>query len=284
MAGSSLINFEELGNKIQDIFPMPQILKRILQAVNDPNASAATIETIFKYEPSLTLKILSLANSAYFGCPEKITNIRAAITLLGLNLIKSLAIHASVNELFRFGTMIPCFSGYELWKHSVGVAVGAKMISRRSQVGTAEDFFTLGILHDIGLIIEYQFYRETFLAILSRLQEPGQNLIRLEKESLGADHAEIAGFLCQKWNMPETITRILEFHHSPLAAPEIYRKPAAVLYLGDQLAHRKNFGFSSPADPLQPEILSLIAWSAADWEAANLEFDHEILEMTIFLQ
>jgi len=129
------IDINDLSRKLHNVFPMPQILAKILAVVNDPQASISALEQVFKYEPSFTLKILTLANSAYYGSPGKITNIRAAITLLGFNMIKILPIHATVNEMFHFGTNTPIFSGYELWKHSVGVGVCAKMIARRLRLG-----------------------------------------------------------------------------------------------------------------------------------------------------
>jgi HD-like signal output (HDOD) protein len=278
------IDLNELGNRVQDIFPMPVILEKILHAVNDPNVSVAAIENIFKYEPSLTLQILTLANSAYFGAAEKITNIRSAITLLGLNLIKSLAIHASVNELFRFGTTLPSFSGYELWKHSVGVAVASKLIARRSRLDNVEDYFTLGILHDVGLIIEYQFYREPFIAILSHLPAEMNDLPEMERKYLGTDHAELAKLLCLRWQLPELMAQVLAHHHSPSQAPENLRRQVYAIYLADNIVRGKNFGFGTPAETPTPESLAALALMPADLRAVADEFDQEITAMTIFLQ
>jgi HD-like signal output (HDOD) protein len=278
------VDLQALSGRIQDIFPMPLILEKILQVVNRPESSMADIESVFKYEPSLTLKILTLANSAYFGVPEKVTNIRAAITLLGLNLIKSLAIHASVNELFRFGTTLPSFSGYELWKHSVGVAVAAKMVARRLRLGQGEDFFTLGILHDVGLIIEYQFFREQFVSILSRLHVPGMRLAECEREVLGTDHAAVARMLGEKWSLPPAFCRILEFHHHPLEAPADLRRSAAAVYLADNLVRRKAFGFGCLPEVPDPEVFAVLGCTEADLAPLSGDFDQEIVELTIFLQ
>jgi len=279
-----VVDLNELSGRIHEIFPMPMILDKILKTVNDPNAGLATLENLFKYEPSLTLKILTLANSAYFGVPEKVTNIRTAITLLGVNLIKSLAIHASVNELFRFGTPWPSFSGYELWKHSVGVAVGAKMIARCLKLGAAEDFFTLGILHDVGLIIEYQFYREPFVAVLSRLHEQDGNLSRIEQSVLGTDHTVLGRLLCEKWQLPAMLVQIVGFHHTPLDSPAAIRRAVCAVNLADHIVSEKNFGFGCSGEPVSEAVLAELGWTAADLETLKSDFDQEIMELTIFLQ
>jgi HD-like signal output (HDOD) protein len=284
MPDSLPLNLAELENKIQDIFPMPQILEKILQAVNDPDASAGSIEAVFKFEPSLTLKLLTMANSAYFGSPGRIRNIRAAITLLGLNMVKSLAIHASVNELFRFGSNIPAFSGPELWKHSVGVAVALKLLSRRLNLGNGEDYFTLGIVHDLGLIILYQFYRQPFIAIYTRSQTENVPVIQIEREILGVDHAQVARILCEKWRMPDTFTRLIPYHHQPLEAPADIRKEVFALYAADTLVRQVAFGFGFPAEPIGDPIWAGLGLKSSDRDGLIAEFNQHILDMTIFLQ
>lgn len=263
---------------------MPQILSKIMKTINDPNASAASIEQVFKYEPSFTLKILSLANSAYYGSPGKITNIRTAVTLLGFNLIKSIAIHASINELFQTGNGTSLFSGVDLWKHSVGVAVCAKMIARRCHLGNAEDFFTLGILHDVGLIIEYQFYRNEFIAILKHLQEEKRLLVEVEEEVLGVNHTALTRMLCEKWYMPESVSIGLAYHHRPLETPAPFQTVAAGIYISNILVHEKMFGFTYPTtEKIDPAVLNLLGMDMVDYSVLLEDFDQEINELSILL-
>lgn len=277
------INLQELSGKVSSIFTMPQILAKILQAVNDPQVSAALLEKIFKHDPGFTLKTLTLANSAYYGAPGKVTNMRSAITLLGLNLLKNLAIHASVSSLFHFEPVSPLFSGYELWKHSVGVGTCARMISRRFKLGNTEDYFTLGILHDVGLILECQFYRDRFLSLLLHLQETPGKLIELEKQTFGMIHAELTAMLCQKWSLPASLSLPVEHHHEPLSAPDSARIPACVLYLADLLTAQKHFGFSySGAGELHPEILQVLGVDPVDVEVLQEDLGEELLEVSLF--
>jgi len=284
MAEGGKISIEELSAKLQNVFPMPQILAKILQAINDPQATAATVEQVFKYEPSFSLKILTLANSSYYGSPGKITNIRAAITLLGFNLIKSIAIHASVNEFFNFGTSTSIFSGYDLWKHSVGVGVCTKMISRRLRLGNAEDFFTLGILHDVGLIIEYQFYRDQFLSVLSRLQEKKGNITEIEQEVMGINHAELTKIICEKWNLPEKLSQILSYHHTPLAAPDKIRSSVCALYVANVIVKQSRYGFHySSNEEVSDNILEILGIEAVDLEVLAEDFEQEVLELAMLL-
>jgi len=285
MATPTPLNINELNRKLQNVYPMPQILSKILMIVNDPQANITSLEHVFKYEPSFTLKILTLANSAYYGSPGKVTNIRVAITLLGFNMIKSLAIHASVNEMFHFGTNTPLFSGYDLWKHSVGVGISAKMIARRLRLGNADDLFTLGILHDVGLIIEYQFYREAFLSVLSRLQNEHTEIIEAERAVLGTDHAALTRLLFEKWNIPEALKQVLLHHHRPLEVSEPNRRSACAVALADWLTKKKQFGFHHPIpESMDPEVLALLGVQPLDVEVLMEDFDQEVLEASMLLE
>ncbi|MCD4813493.1 HDOD domain-containing protein [bacterium] len=285
MVGKEKMKIEELTDKLQNVFPMPQILAKILKTINDPGASSASVELVFKYEPSFTLKLLTLANSAYYGSPGKITNIRAAITLLGFNLVKSIAVHASVNEFFNFGSNNSIFSGYDLWKHSVGVGVCAKMISRRLHLGNAEDFFTLGILHDVGLIIEYQFYRDEFVAILSKLQNGWHEIVELEQEFLGVDHTLLAKMICDKWQMPESLGEIIVHHHQPLHAPEGLQKHACAMYVANHIVKKCRYGFYyGKPEPFVPGILERLEMEAVDVEVLQEDFEQEINELAMFFE
>jgi HD-like signal output (HDOD) protein len=280
------IDYDALDRKLRNVFPIPKILEKIMRIMNDPKANAAMLEKAFEFEPSFSMRILSLANSAYYGCPAKVTNIRTAITLLGFNLLKSLVIHASINELFRVESDIPGFSGSDLWKHSVGVGVGARMISRRLRLGEAEDYFTVGLLHDMGLLIEYQFYREAFAALLAKLREQGDgDICRCERDVLGTDHSALAERLFAKWNLPEKIVKPVRYHHAPLTAPEPQQAMASVVYLANWIARRNAFGFTYPgSEKVDLQVLALLKLEPVDLDVLCEDFKLEAEEISGLLE
>jgi len=278
------VDVEELNRKLQGVFPMPQILSKILKVVNDPKANVALLERTFEYEPSISLRILSLANSAYYGRASKVTNIRAAITLLGFNLVKSLAIQAGLNEQFRLAADTSLFSGGDLWKHSVGVGVCARMISRRLRLGDAEDYFTLGLLHDMGLLIEFQFYREAFLDILGRVQAGQGELYDIEREILGVDHAALAEMMFVKWNLPAKLSCAVRYHHRPLEAPEDAQIPAGVVCAANAIVRRSQFGFSYSTGELDPAVLARLRLEPVDLDVLQEDFGPEAEEAAQLLE
>jgi HD-like signal output (HDOD) protein len=271
------IDREAMQAKIRTAFPKPQILAKITQAVSDSRASAASLEQCFQYEPSFTLKLLTLANSPYYQSPERLTTLRAATAFLGFKPVTSLAVHVSINELFNFGGAPSAFSGEELRKHATAVGVCAKMISRRLKLGRAEDFFLLGILHDVGLILEHQFYREAFLAVLGRLQESRARLPQVEQDLLGVDHTVLGQMFCDLWELPPNLGLIVRHHHDPLAAPPAILSQACALYVANEIVKTQKVGFyyPAPAGP-DPVVLELLRLSADDLEVLTEDFDQEI--------
>ncbi|NTV52122.1 MAG: HDOD domain-containing protein [Candidatus Firestonebacteria bacterium] len=282
MAVECKIEWEDLNRKMEKMFPMPQIMAKILQEVNNPNASAASLEKILKNDPSFTLKILALANSSYYGVAAKVANIRAAITLLGLNMVKSIALHASVSDLFRVTANSFGFSGTELWKHSVGVGVCVKMVSRRLHLGNAEDYFTLGLLHDVGLLIEHQFFPEAADAVLKRLTLGPAKLTDVERELLGTDHEVLSALLCRKWSLPESVCTVVKFHHHPAEAPEALRRTTAAVYLANTIVQQAGYGFHyRSGENITGEVLKVLGIEDVDAQVMQEDFHREAAEISL---
>ncbi|NTV53085.1 MAG: HDOD domain-containing protein [Candidatus Firestonebacteria bacterium] len=281
----TLIQVEELSRKIEKIFPMPQTLMKINEALNNPNVNMARLEDILKSDPDFSFKLLSLANSAFYGSPNKVTNMHMAITLLGFNAIKNLAIQTSVQQTFGGDKPESCVPTQMIWKHSVGVAVCVKMLSRRLKLGNAEDFFTMGILHDLGFLIEAQFYSLPLSQMLERVNREKYSLTDLESEVLGMDHAQITHLLAEKWSLPKTLTTTLKHHHEPLDAPEENRRSASALYLADKIVMQAKYGFTyARAGETDEAVLALLQLEPVDMEVMLEDFQVEADQFAALLK
>jgi HD-like signal output (HDOD) protein len=270
------IDLQGLDKEIDAIFPMPQTMMKMLQALGDPNVSVFQVEQILKYDPTFSLKLLSLANSAYYGSPNKISNLHMAITVLGFNLIKSMAVQASMNHYFEKGVADSAFPAQPLWKHSMGVAVCAKLLARRTRLGMAEDFFTMGILHDMGLLLMAECYPQAMATMMSRPDAQQRDLVELEHDNFTGDHAQVIQLICDKWSLPKSMGSILSYHHSPLQAPEDLRRSAAAVYLADKIVMRAGFGFAYPrGEESDAPVLPLLGLEAVDLEVLLEDFQAE---------
>lgn len=261
-----------LESKIHELYPMPHILVKVFQAVNDVNTDTQTLENLIKHDPSFTLKILSLVNSSYYG-RQNVISLREAISLLGFDIIKNLVTNASIHDLFAFGKVKYNFSGYQLWKHSMGVGVCAKVIAEFLEIDKTIDFFTLGVIHDVGMILEYQYFQDEFNTFLDCLQDPHKTLVELEKDIFNVDHGALSRMLCDAWNIHEDLGNIVGCHHAPLLAGEKYRQSACVLSLADTLTMEMDFGFRYPhLAAVDPYVLDHLNQTPKDLESLRVLF------------
>jgi HD-like signal output (HDOD) protein len=276
------IDIQDLNQKMDTLFPMPQTLTKILAALNNPDTNIAELEKLVKLDTTFSFKILSLSNSAFYGASQKITNMHMALSLLGFNVIKSLAFQASTNQFFSTSSISnSIFSAQGLWKHSVGVAVCARMLSRRTKTGNAEDFFTMGILHDMGTLIESQFYPDLWALVLERLPQGTTTLFELEKEHIGMDHSSISHLLCEKWALPAHLGMVLNFHHMPLQSPEDFRRGAIILYLADKIVMQAQCGFFYPrGEEYDAAVLTVLGMDPVDLEVLLEDFQAESDKVT----
>jgi HD-like signal output (HDOD) protein len=281
----TLIKLDELNRKIEKLYPMPQTLMKITEALNNPNINMVRVEDILKSDPDFSFKLLSLANSAFYGSPNKVTNMHMAITLLGFNTIKNLVVQTSVQQTFGAERPESCVPTQMLWKHSVGVAVCAKMLSRRLRLGNAEDFFTMGILHDLGFLIESQFYALPLSQMLDKVNREKQSLTKLERQVLGLDHAQITRLLSEKWQLPAALTMPLSHHHEPLASPEENRRSVGALYLADKIVMQANYGFVYARDREDDDaVLALLNLEPVDFEVMLEDFQEEANQFAALLR
>jgi HD-like signal output (HDOD) protein len=273
---TTAIDFQELDKKLEKVFPMPQTLTKILATIDDPNSNLAKLEEIVKMDTNFSFKILSLANSAFYGLSQKIANMHTALSILGINVVKSLAFQASANELFSKKMETANMSPQSLWQHSVGVGVCARMTARRLKIGEAEDFFTMGILHDLGLLVEAQFYPDVLNGILEKMKTSDAGILDLEKKAFQTDHAAITHRMCEKWSLPETMAVTLKHHHSPLKAPKDHRNSAAIIYLADKLVMQAKYGFHYGRQlTIEKSILDHLGWEDVDAEILLEDFQEQ---------
>lgn len=228
---------DELLASFRDLPTIPEVLARIWQLVDDPRSSAGDLERVVSHEPPLAAKVLRLANSPYYGGRGRVQDVRSAITTLGFDTLRNLAVCLSVaGGLASREAQDSLLDRRELWRHSVACAVAARRLARELGLDEPEEVFTAGLLHDIGIFVvalgRPQAYAEIVRVGLA------QNLDQCEAERsvLGFDHAEVGCAFAQRWNFPLSLQDLIANHHSPVAGDRAQSKH--VLRLADALAHR----------------------------------------------
>lgn len=247
-------------NRVTEISSLPEITTRIVQAVEDPKATAHDLHEIVKGDPALATKILKVVNSAFYGLPSQIASLDRAILMLGLSAVKNIALAASLTRLFKAEPLGPQFQPRDLWRHCVAVGVCARMLAERGKCTRPDEAFVAGLVHDMGLLIEQQTFGDKLREVVSRcLTTPG-SFCATEQSVIGADHQAFGAALSAKWKFPPALRNVITCHHDPSALKPEFKKIATEVYIADTVCCQQQCGFwlTAHSQTISDEMLEIV--------------------------
>lgn len=275
---------KKVVDKIIGLPTLPSMLSNINKMMLNPRTSAKEIAQLISSDPTITAKVLRVVNSSFYGFPNRITTITHAIVILGFNTIKSIVLSSTIFDVFKKGKKESGFDRMEFWKHSIGCGAAARVIGKRMGHSALEELFIAGLVHDIGKIVLDQFMADKFLDILDVVKAKNKLLYEAETDVLGFTHAEIGGWLLEKWNLSKGLVDCVRCHHNPALAGD-NQKIVAIVHLSDIVVRAMRFG--SGGDGKIP-VISESAWNALGFEPSDFdsilkETGEEIEKAVIFL-
>lgn len=202
--------------RVCEISTLPHVALRVIEIAQDPKAGAGDLKNVVEGDPALSARVLRMVNSSAYGLRTTVTNLQQAISYLGLTQVRNLALTASVSDVFHRDMTVGRYSRRGLWRHSVSVALCARLMARRRGISTFEDAFLAGLLHDIGIILIDQIAHDAFVNMILTL-DPQKTLIDNERAKLRLDHCTLGQRVAQQWNFPETIRAAIQHHHASAA-------------------------------------------------------------------
>lgn len=263
--------------RIDELPTLPTVLHNLLSLTENPKTGAQDIRDAISHDAALTAKILKVANSAYYGFPQEISDLEHAVALLGFNMVKSLAISVGVIHNMPNGKGPTNFSREGLWIHSLAVGTGMKMMAERCKKGEkGESLFIVGLLHDVGKVVLDQFFADHFARILENVRTGNSGfLYQEEREIIGLDHGEVGGMLLERWRFPEAIRRPIAFHHHEGLPEEVKSLDIAMLRVADAVVQELALGDSGNAypPPVDKGDLDRLAIDTAVYEGWKKELE-----------
>ncbi|MFQ5504609.1 MAG: HDOD domain-containing protein [Planctomycetota bacterium] len=210
--------FEGLVGKMVTIPTVPHTLLEINRIINDPEGTAREAANVVNKDPALATKTLRLANSSLYSLQVPVSDIRHAVSILGLRILRNLVVQATVLQQFKGSSKNRrIFDPIWLWDHSVKVACAARLLVQRSEHNFGmdhEEAYTAGLLHDVGMILLLDSMQDRFLAMTKRSTADRVPLHLIEKEELGFTHADAAALLVERWNLSPVLREAIEHHHA----------------------------------------------------------------------
>lgn len=261
---------QTLEKKLADLPPLPTVVMKIMETVNNPDTSAEDLNRLISMDPGLSSKVLRIVNSAYYGFPKRISTITHAVVILGFNTVRNLVLGVSAFGILTQKSMPYGLNRTQFWEHSVATAVAGNVIGKKRLAkmrNAADEAFIGGLLHDIGALFLDSYFPVQYAVAMAFAAREQKTAYEAERLILGIDHMTVGRRIAEYWNFPPHLVAMLGSHHEPTKQKEQFEL-TAVIHAGDWLAWQSGY-FSSEhtrAPELDPEV------------AAWLAFDDETLE------
>ena len=189
----------------------PQLYFDIREELNSSSSDARSIAAIISTDPSISAKILKVANSGFYAVPRSVTEMRDAITFLGVDTVVTLVLAAHVFKRLP----VPGVNLDALWQHSLTVSAMAQQIviqegGDRLSVNTAG---VAGLLHDIGELFLLANVPDIYYPMIRRFAGDEDARLALELEHFGVTHAQLGSYVLSLWSLPDAVVEAVALHH-----------------------------------------------------------------------
>lgn len=260
--GAEKITYNDLQERLNDLPTLPTVVQELNRIIADPMSTIKDVEEVMLQDQSLTTKVLTLANSAYYAIPGGVNNLSRAIGFLGFDTVHQLVIAASVFSTLKIEGEVK-FDLIQFWKHSIGVAIVAENLAEKIGHKQPSDLFTCGLVHDMGKIAVAMLNNELLDEISDYAVDNKMTFLEAERALENMTHTRIGKILSEKWKLPLPVQNCVLFHHEPKTnlrsgiSAEM-NQYVDIVYLANCIIQAIKFGNSGYKKPpkLPKEVLS----------------------------
>jgi len=270
---------------IQKMPSLSTTVGKVLEICSRTDASPNELNKVISLDPVLTGQVLKLINSAYYSLLNKVTSLTRAITMLGMNTVKNMALSTAIIQSVAGSNKSKALPTSRFWVHSIGVGVSAKLLAMAKGVAIQEreEFFIAGLLHDLGKVP----FGDEYIHVLSIAGQEQRPLVEVEREYLGIDHQEVGELIAAKWKLSRAMTSCIGYHHDVDMAAEEDRSLAAIVALANMYVNIHDIGYAGDSFPDHANADMLFEMAGLEWaDLVTLgdSVEYEIQKAQIFLQ
>jgi putative nucleotidyltransferase with HDIG domain len=283
---------ENLDRQIRDyIAAMPSLptsVYKVMEVCNRPQVNPSDLNHVISLDPVLTGRVLKLLNSAYYGLSQQISSLVRAIIMLGINTVKNLVLSSTVMGSFGANRNFQGLDMEGFWLHSLCVGVSARLLARKRGVDTKvrEEYFTAGLLHDIGKIPLNRILAKEYLLTISAADRERTSLYRVEENTLGLNHNTSGAMIVNAWKLEGSLGDTIIHHHTYQEYDAAYKDILFSVVAANYFAAVSEIGFSGDR---RPEKISPVVWETLQvkpdvFDEMAAEVKEEIDKAKIFLK
>ena len=221
---------------------MPKVYLDIRALIEQPEAQISDYEDAIASDSMLSVRIIRIANSQFFGIPHRADTLYQAISMIGVIQLHDLLLISLCLRTFA-GVPEQIFNLKSFWKYCIECGIAAKVIAQHSAIFSHNHFFTLGLLHEIGHAAMYLKAPEECLKIMDDCASNPYLITTTEQKYLGFDYTQLGETMMRLWDLPSAYQQVANFHLQPELAHESHRLEAQIVHLAhvfcqDQVADK----------------------------------------------
>ena len=230
---------QKLALAVDRMPAFPKSVHKILELTRDVNCSPKDLVQVIETDPVVTVKILKVVNSPYYGLPKRITSVGHAVVYMGVNSVKNLALGiAAIGMLPKDNTT--GFDAQQYLLHSLATAGIARLLAARVDNADPSDCFIAGLLHDFGKVVFAQFMPGEFRKALEYSQADGSSLHLALRKIIGTDHAVVGAMLVEKWRFAPALVQAIRHQYGDDVQDNDL---VACVFAANQISKKLKFGF-----------------------------------------
>ena len=204
---------EALARDVRALPSLPTVVQELMMLVQKNEVQLDTITNTLSLDQALSVKVLQLANSPFYGLSGRVRSIRDAINILGMRQLSSLVIAAALTLQFEklHGQSLHMNA---FWRHSIGCATAARQLAKRTGLDE-QAAFTAGLLHDVGRLVVDSHHPLEAAQAIAWAEASDTPHCDAEYMLLGIDHTELGSWVCRHWRFTSDVTDAIAGHHHP---------------------------------------------------------------------
>jgi putative nucleotidyltransferase with HDIG domain len=279
---------EQINEYIRNMPSLPTTVAKVLEVCNNPQTSPADLNHVISLDPVLVGRVLKLINSAYYGLGQQVTSLVRAIIMLGINTVKNLALSTAVMGNLSSKKDFQGLNMEGFWRHSLCVGVTAKILAKQRGIDTKqmEEYFTAGLLHDIGKIPLNAVLSREYMLTVSAADRERISLFRAEDKILGMNHNAAGAMIVKAWRLEGAVGEVIIHHHNYDEYSGLHKDVLFSIAAANRFASIMEIGFSGDRYPekTNPLIWESLGVDRNVFEGLETRVNEEIEKAKIFLR
>ncbi len=204
---------DDILERIDKLPTLNSVAFEVINLCSEDEISLSQLVRVISNDQSLASQVLKVANSSYFNYPRKIYSLERAVVVMGLNLLRDIALSIAIFSLYKGLKVNRNFDMIAFWGHTLKTGYAARVLADQFAPAHKDVLYIGGLLHDIGKLVLLKILQEDYIFVLEKSKQEEEPLIEVERQLLGFTHADIGGELLDMWKLPESVVSMVQLHH-----------------------------------------------------------------------